>query len=132
MVLKGAVRYGIQQLAQRGGKRATRYVTQEYGQIAGSIVGTAIGIAAGGDFTSSISKGLTGDDPYGRRDPPFGYFDGGGDEVNGSSNGSFNQTLRPTQYRYGGRRYKRGRNYRAKCTCKRQKHRSRSRRRLNY
>ncbi len=98
MVLRGALRYGVQQLAQRAGPRIQNYVKQEYGQIAGSIVGGAIGIVAGGDFYSAINKGLGGDKPPNDRTPPFGYYEKPRNgPVNGPTNGAFNKALYSTK-----------------------------------
>jgi len=128
MVVKGATKYVIQQLAQKFGPRFQTYVRQEYGQVAGSIVGGAIGIAAGGDFYGAFNKGIGGNKPPYDRTPPFGYLDGS-EPINGSTTGSFPEALRSTSYQ----RYKYRRN-RVKCPrgCRRKynrKQRNRSRRR---
>ncbi len=110
MVIKGAVKFGVQQLAQRGGPKLKQYVTKEYGQIAGSIVGTAIGIASGGDVFNSINQNFGGDKPSNDRNPPFGYYEQGGRPLNGTPYGAQRQALRAN--------YKKS-NKHSQCKCRR-------------
>ncbi len=114
MVLRGVVRSGVQQLAQRYGYRAKNYVTQEYGQVAGSIAGGAIGIIAGGDFYGAFNKMLSGgDSPYDRITPPIGYYERR-NGLNGSRNGAFHKTLSPNNLKY--RNYS-NKKFRSACHC---------------
>ncbi len=106
MVVRRATRYVVQQLASRYGQRIQAGVKQEYGQIAGSIVGIGLSYFAGGDYFGEIRKSLTGNGSSDDRAPPFGYYDGSGDNVNGQTYGAFHQTLRATQYRNGRSRFK--------------------------
>ncbi len=130
-MVRGIVRPVIQYVAQKYGPKVASYVKTEYGQVAGSIVGTGIGIIAGGDIITAINKGLGGgESPY-DRNPPFGYFDGAG-PINGPSNGSFHQTLRPTSYKSNfNRRVRKQHNY-CVCRTKRKQYRNRSTRRKFY
>ncbi len=128
MVLRRVIqRRIVQSLVARAKPRFTKYITSQYGEVAGFAAGVAISVGAGdyyGAFTGAAD--YLGGKPPGGRNPPFGYFPGAG--LNGPTNGSFNQALRPVQYRYRNRRnskYTRG----CACCCKRRKQHSFRRRR---
>ncbi len=125
-------RYVVQQLVKRGKSRFVNYVTQEYGQLAGGAAGIALSVSVG-DYYGALTgiTGNFGNNPPDRRNPPFGYLEGDA-PVNGPTNGSFNQALRPVQsgkyYRRSKARFKR----RKCCPCKPKRSSQRSRRRMYY
>ncbi len=129
MVFRRATKFAVQQLAQRGGPQFKRYVKEEYGQIAAGIAGIGLSYLSGGDYFGEIRKNFGGDKPSNNRNPPFGYFDGS-EQVNGPTNGTQYQTLRPAVYR----NYRTRNKYKyklSKCCCRvRQKPRYRGRRRF--
>ncbi len=135
VITRIAKRYIVQQLAKRFKPGFTKYISQQYGAAAGTAAGIGFSIAAG-DYYGALT-GITGqprtDSPY-DRDPPIGYYDPvqGGNGLNGSTNGSFHKTLRPT----GFTKYRRRGNRRT-CNCrsygnKRSYRRRRSRGRYKY
>ncbi len=119
----------VQQLVKRGKSKFVNYISQEYGQIAGGAAGIALSISVGdyyGAFTGIT--GNFGNNPPDRRNPPFGYLEGS-QGINGSTNGAFHQTLRPTGFKVYNRRSGRSACDCRKCRYSRRDNKRRMRRR---
>lgn len=107
----------IQYLVARAKPRFTKYIASEYGEVAAFATGIGISVGVGdyyGAFTGATD--FIGGKPPGGRNPPFGYYPGG--PLNGPSNGTFHETLRPNNSKY--RNYS-GKKRRNNCYCGRKK-----------
>ncbi len=96
------VKQGIKQVLK---SRAKQYITQEYGAIAGGIAGIAIS-AGTGDYYGAvrdIGDYFRGGKPD-NRNPTFGYYDKGEDQLDGTASGPLSETLRTVQPFYRGNR----------------------------
>ncbi len=107
MVIRRVIqRYAVQQLVKRAKPGITQYFAREYGQFIGGAAGVALSVSVG-DYYGALTgiTGNFGNNPPDRRNPPFGYLEG--NEINGQTNYSFHQTLRPTRFTKYNRRSRR-------------------------
>ncbi len=133
MVAGAIVRPIIQRVVTKYGKKyAVDYARRYGGELAGSIAGIGIS-AVTGDYYGAFrdfEKHLSGNGDSSKT-PPFGYYEGTSG-IDGPANGTFSQTLRPTQYKYYNRKYKNRFRLDRRCKCYNGKRRKRSTRRFKY